>query len=266
MRVKRKTITGLVLTAALAVSGAASASRAQQKKTTERPAAAAGDGRGPQQPSTSPAKSDGVAPAAAVVPEAEEARYRYEFTNEKFVVTRIRITHDAAGRGQLTFERKSSDEAIEEPLEISAEALRRIRGHWEALRFLDSEASYQADKQFPHLGTVRLSMARGGRNRTAEFNYSSDPDAAALASEYRRVADQAMFVFDINFARENQPLETPKLLEYLGRLVERGGVSDPQQLAPLLKDLSTDERVPLITRNTAGKILKKLEKAAKPNK
>lgn len=262
MRVKRRTLTGLMLTAALAVSGAASASRAQ-KKTAERPAQATGDGHGPQQP-PAPSMKPGGGDAAVVKAEAEEeARYRYEFENEKFVVSRIRIVHDAAGRGMLTFERKSSEEAIEEPLELSAEALRRIRGHWEALRFLDSEASYQADKQFPHLGTVRLSMARGARNRTAEFNYSRDPDASALASEYRRAADQAMFVFDINVARENQPLETPKLLEYLGRLVERGGVSDPQQLAPLLKDLSTDERVPLITRNTAGKILKKLEGAKK---
>ncbi|HEX7174003.1 MAG TPA: hypothetical protein VF240_01790 [Pyrinomonadaceae bacterium] len=257
-------MTGLMLTAALVVSGAASASRAQ-KKTTERPSATAGDGRSAQQPSASPAKTAGDTVAAGAA-EVEEARYRYEFENEKFVVSRIRIVHDAAGRGMLTFERKSSEEAIEEPLELSAVALRRIRGHWEALRFLDSEASYQADKQFPHLGTVRLSMARGARNRTTEFNYSRDPDASALASEYRRAADQAMFVFDINVARDNQPLETPKLLEYLGRLVERGGVSDPQQLAPLLKDLSTDERVPLITRNTAGKILKKLEKAAKPHK
>lgn len=260
MRIKRRIINGLVLSAALAVSGAAYASRAQEK-TNARPAAT-GDSRNPQQqpsPSMKPAGGD----AAALKADEEEARYRYEFENEKFVVTRIRIVHDAAGRGTLTFERKSSEEAIEEPLELSAEALRRIRGHWEALRFLDSEASYQADKQFPHLGTVRLSMARGRQGRTAEFNYSRDPDAAALASEYRRAADQAMFVFDINVARENQPLETPKLLEYLGRLVERGGVSDPQQLAPLLKDLSTDERVPLITRNTAGKILKKLEGAKK---
>jgi len=257
-------MTGLMLTAALAVSGAASASRAQEK-TNARPSATTttGDDRNPQQqqaPSMKPGGGDAAAVKAAA---EEEARYRYEFENEKFVVSRIRIVHDAAGRGTLTFERKSSEEAIEEPLELSAEALRRIRGHWEALRFLDSEASYQADKQFPHLGTVRLSMARGARGRTAEFNYSRDPDASALASEYRRAADQAMFVFDINVARENQPLETPKLLEYLGRLVERGGVSDPQQLAPLLKDLSTDERVPLITRNTAGKILKKLEGAKK---
>ena len=249
-----------MLTAALAVSGAASASRAQQKKTTERPAPAAGEAVRQQQPAPS-MKTGGD--AAVVKADAEEARYRYEFTNEKFFVSRIRIVHDAAGRGALTFERKTSEEAIEEPLELSAAALRRIRGHWEALRFLDSETSYQADKQFPHLGTVRLSMARGGRDRTVEFNYSRDPDAAALASEYRRAADQAMFVFDINVARENQPLETPKLLEHLGRLVERGGVSDPQQLAPLLKDLSTDERVPLITRNTAVKILKKLEGAKK---
>ena len=111
MRVKSGVITGLLLTAALAVSGAASASRAQEK-TNARPPATTGDGRSQQQPSSSPpAKTAGstVAPDAA---EAEEARYRYEFTNEKFVVSRIRIVHDAAGRGTVTFERKSSEEAI----------------------------------------------------------------------------------------------------------------------------------------------------------
>jgi hypothetical protein len=251
---------GLALAAALAVSSAAVSARAQ-KKTTERPAADAGQKSSPA--TNKPVGDD--APAAKAEPE-DEARYRYEFTNEKFTVHHIKIVHDAAGRGSITFERKLSEESIDEPLELSADALRRIRGHWEALRFLDSEAVYQADKDFSHLGTVRLSMARAGRERTAEFNYSRVPDATALANEYRRAADQAMFVFDINVARDNQPLETPKLLEYLGRLVERGGVSDPQQLAPLLKDLSTDERVPLITRNTAGKILKKLEAAKKKEK
>lgn len=256
MRVK-KSISGLALAAALAVSSAAVFARAQ-KKTTERPAA---DPAQKSSPATSKT-GGGDAPEAKAEADAD-ARYRYEFTNEKFTVHHIKIVHDSAGRGSISFERKSSEESIDEPLELSPAALGRIRGHWEALRFLDSEAVYQADKDFSHLGTVRLSMARAGRERTAEFNYSRVPDASALASEYRRAADQAMFVFDINVARDNQPLETPRLLEHFGRLVERGGVSDPRQLIPLLKDLSTDERVPLITRNTAAKILKKVEAAKK---
>ena len=251
MRVRKSELKLLALAAALAISSAAVSARAQQKKTTERPAEAE------TQVKTAPA--GGVEQKTV----ADAARYRYEFAQENFFIRSIRILHDEAGRGSITFERKTSDEPISEPLELSAAALERINSHWEALRFLDTQADYQAEKQYPHMGTVRLSMARGARQRTAEFNYSRDPDASALASEYRRAADQAIIVFDINVARENQPLETPKLLDYLGRLIERGGASDPQQLVPLLTDLSTDERIPLIARNTAGRILKKLEKKKK---
>ena len=71
-------------------------------------------------------------------------------------------------------------------------------------------------------------------------------------NEYRRAADQAILIFDITIARENQPLNAPKLMEVMESLVKRDGLSDPQQLLPLLQDLSTDEHVPLIARNHAA--------------
>lgn len=254
MRVRSLPLIASALAAALCVSGAAVSARAQ-KKATERPATPTAEAQADK------AARGGAAAVKAVA--ADAARYRYEFTNEAFHVRSIRILHDAAGRGSITFERKGSDEAITEPLELSEAAWGRINSHWEALRFLDSQTDYQADKQFAHMGTVRLSMAAGARQRTAEFNYSRDPAARGLADEYRRAADQAIAVFDINLARENQPLETPKLLDYLGRLIDRGAASDARQLLPLLTDLSTDERLPLIARNIATRILKKLDKNKK---
>jgi hypothetical protein len=78
--------------------------------------------------------------------------------------------------------------------------------------------------------------------------------------EYRRAADQAILVFDISIARQNQPLEAPKLMDQLDTMLKRNALSDPHQLVPLLRDLSTDERIPLMARNQAGRILKKIEK------
>ena len=40
--------------------------------------------------------------------------------------------------------------------------------------------------------------------------------------------------------------------------IKRNGLSDPEQLLPLLKDLSTDEHVPLIARNHALRLIKKI--------
>ena len=103
-------------------------------------------------------------------------------------------------------------------------------------------------------------MERGDRKRVAEFDWTNNSSAADLVAEYRRAADQAVFVFDISITRENQPLNAPKLMEALESLLRRNGLSDPQQLLPLLKDITTDEHLPLIARNHAQRLIKKIQK------
>jgi hypothetical protein len=187
-------------------------------------------------------------------------RYSYEFTQPEFVVSHIVIEHDGNGRGQLTFVRKGSEDPIIEPIELSPAVLTRTKARWEALKFLDSKTSYQSERQYPHLGTMRLGMKQGDRERVAEFNWTDDKEVFALANEYRKAADQAIFVFDMSVARENQPLDAPHLMDYLDILYARSDLSDPEQLIPLLRDLSTDERIPLIARNHAARLLKKFAK------
>ena len=186
--------------------------------------------------------------------------FGYEFSQPNFFLRHIVIEHDDSGHGKITFERLNEDVPIIEDLQISPAALKRITGLWQALRFLESETNYQSDKQFAHLGTMKLSMVDGERKRTAEFNWSDVKEAAELALEYRRVADQANFVFDVSVARANQPLNTPKLMDAFESLLRRNALSDPQQMVPLLKDISSDERLPLIARNHALRLLAKIEK------
>jgi hypothetical protein len=200
------------------------------------------------------------APAVAGNTTTEAVKYSYEFSQPKFYVKHIVIEHDANGRGTVTFERLNEDTPVVEPLELSADALARINASWQALRFLDSDTDYQANKQFPHLGTMRIGMQRGDRKRVAEFNWTNNSDAEALVNEYRKAADQAIWVFDIAVARENQPLNAPKLMESMESMLKRNGVSDPRQLLKLLEDLSTDEHVPLIARNHALRLIKQIQK------
>src|SRR5207244_2383025 len=213
-----------------------------------------------------PSKRNGRPQALPSLPRREEdkktpdtTRYSYEFSQPQFITSHIVIEHDALGRGKISFERKGEATSIVEPIELSAGALGRIFGLWTDLRFLDSTEDYQASKNFAHLGTYRLTMNDGKRKRTAEFNWSNNASAWNLTQEYRRVADQAIFIFDVTVARENQPLNTPGLLNQLESLYTRNGLSDPKQLVPLLKDLRTDEHIPLIARNHADRLLKKIE-------
>lgn len=186
--------------------------------------------------------------------------YSYEFTQPDFFVRRILIEHDADGRGKINFEKKNEETPVIEAIAISPEALSRIEALWESLRFLDSTEDYQSNRQFAHLGTMRFQMERDSRKRAAEFNWTNNKDASSLANEYRRLADQAILVFDIAVARESQPLNAPKLMEQFEGMLKRNELSDAKQLIPLLKELSTDEHVPLIARNHALRLIKKIEK------
>ncbi len=189
----------------------------------------------------------------------DPAQYIYEFTHPEFFISHIVLQHDDAGRGKITFSRKNEDPVIE-PLELSSAANNRIQALWHALRFLDSTESYQSDRNYPHLGTMRLKMENGTRRRTAEFNWTNHSQASLLVAEYRRAVDQAILVFDLAVARESQPLNAPKLMEQFERLLSRNGLSDPKQLVPLLKEISVDEHLPLIARNHAARLLKKIDK------
>lgn len=190
----------------------------------------------------------------------EAVKYSYEFSQPKFIVSRIVLEHDANGRGTVTFERLNENVPVVEPLELSPPALERIRNSWQSLQFLESETNYQSDKQFPHLGTMRIGMQRGELKRVAEFNWTNNSHVSTLVSEYRKAADQVILVFDISVARENQPLGVPKLMEAMESLLKRDGLSDPNQLLKLLEDLTTDEHVPLMARNHATRLIKKIRK------
>lgn len=227
---------------------------AAQKKVSVRPAE-----RQAQAPSATPTATP--TPGAASADAQASTRYFYEFRQPDFVVSHVQIEHDAAGRGSVTFERKGDAEAITEPLQLSPAALQRITSLWAALNFLEGQTNFDsANTKLANIGTTRLRVNRDGRERAAEFMYSVNRDAFQLADEYRRAADQAVLVFELGVARENSPLDTPKLLERLDIMLTRKGLSDAEQLLPLLRDLSTDERLPLIARNQVARILKKLGK------
>lgn len=234
-----------VLSAALVILSAAILASAQENTATKQ--------------NSRPDRSATPSPATPTVTGAP-VKYTYEFTQPKFFVKHIVVEHDGAGHGKITFERLNEDVPVEESLEVSATALARISGYWSALKFLDSETNYQASQDFSHLGTMRIGMEQGGRKRVAEFNWTHDGNAEKLINEYRRLADQAILVFDISLARENQPLNAPKLMELMESLLKRNGLSDPKQLLPLLKDVSTDEHVPLIARNHALRLIKQIQK------
>ncbi|HXF42246.1 MAG TPA: hypothetical protein VNK26_00770 [Pyrinomonadaceae bacterium] len=189
-----------------------------------------------------------------------EPRIIYNFVIKGRPVDQIKIENDFSGRAILTFHRREGNEEITQEITLSTEILDKIGSALKALDFLNSNENYQYEKDYSHLGTTTITMIEKGKSRTAAFNWTQNAFAKQLADEYRRIALREIWVFDFNTARENQPLETPHLMETFDSMLAMNDIADPRQMIPFFKDCISDERIPLIARNRAASILKKIEK------
>ena len=202
-------------------------------------------------------QKQGASKATALI----DPTYFYEFSQPEFDIKKIAIEHDDSGRGTITFTKRMFGDTVTDPITVSSAALERINLAYSALNFIDSRESYQYEKDYSHLGVMTFKLKKGGRERTAVFNFTVNKDAKVLADEYRKLANQFIWMFDISVARENQPLESPRLLDSLDGLLRRNELSDPSQMIPLLRGMKDDERIPLIARNHATKLAERIEKA-----
>ena len=189
--------------------------------------------------------------------------YFYEFSQPAFTVSKILIEHDESGKGKISFQKSVSDEVITDPIQVSPAAMERIKAALTALDFMNSTESYQYEKDYSHLGNLTIKVARDGKTRETKFNWTTNPDAKTLMDEYRKISSQYIWMFDMNLSRENQPLESPKLMDILDSYIRRSEVSDAEQLIPFLKEIGNDERIPLIARNHATRLIKQIEKEKK---
>ncbi len=189
--------------------------------------------------------------------------HHYEFTQPEFTISKILIEHDESGKGKLSFMKKGYDELVSDPIQVSSKTLERINAALNALNFLASNESYQYEKDFSHLGTVIFRLTRDDKTRNTTFNWTQNKDAKLLMDEYRKISNQFIWMFDIAVSRENQPLESPKLMDSLESMIRRNEISDPNQMVLFLQTLVNDERMPLIARNHAARLITRVEKEKK---
>jgi hypothetical protein len=219
-----------------------------------------------ERPGDTPAQTDPkkiTRPTDTKTPVKPSYPFYYEFSQPAFDIDHVVIEHDDTGKGTITFSKRDYSESYTDPIQLSVVTMQKLKGWWDALNFLDSKENYQSERQYAHLGTIKLRLKRDKRERTAEFNWTENKDVKAVADEYRNLGQQFIWVFDVTISRENQPLEAPKLMDAMEGMLRRNEISDPQQMAPFLKELSEDERIPLMARNHAAKLLQQVEKPKK---
>ena len=118
---------------------------------------------------------------------ASDPTYFYQFTQPDFDISKIVIEHDESGKGTITFTKKMFGDNVTDPLQVSSAALERINAAYTALNFLDSNESYQYERDYSHLGVMTFRLKRDAKQRSTTFNYTTHKDAKVLVDEYRKL-------------------------------------------------------------------------------
>ncbi len=190
--------------------------------------------------------------------------YFYTFDRPGFTYSNIRIEHDDSGKGRISMKRDGYDEVFTDPIQLSPATMEDLRKAFDELNFVDSTEDYQyPGRDYSHLGNVTITRRVGEKERTAKFNWTENKGAKSLMDQYRGLVSEYTWRLEMGSARDNQPLLAPGLMETFDGYVQRGEINDPPHLVPFLTQLSQDERIPLIARNRATRIIERIQKAAK---
>ena len=188
------------------------------------------------------------------------ASFGYRFENTRFHIPLIEIDLASDGTGELRFKRGESDEIIDLKLRLLPATMERIRTLYSATGFLTSKDEYQSKKDFSNLGWITLSAREGGLMREARLNYSENHQIRELYEIFRAIATQQMHLFDLDIAEQYQPLDLPTQLRVLERDLELERIAEPEQMLAALRNINSNDSLPLIARNHAKRIADSIEK------
>jgi len=187
------------------------------------------------------------------------AHYRYLFENPRFTTPVQELDFDGAGQGKFRFKRKDSEEIVNK-LSVSSEVLSQIQLLLDDLNFLASNEDYQHRKDFSHLGNMTITYSRGAKERTVRFNYTDNQSMTRLSEIFRGIITQETRIFELEAVLANDPISTPAQLRFLESELKSKHIADPHRFDPILKNIKSDESVPLIARNHADRLLKMIGK------
>lgn len=188
------------------------------------------------------------------------ASFSYQFDGPRFYVPLMEIDLAPDGTGELRFRRGESDEILKIELKLLPATIERIRELYGETNFLNSNEEYQNKKDFSHLGWTTLSAKEGERERKARFNYTTNLQIDELARIFRGIATQEMFLFDITTMAQYQPLDLPRQLEALESSLRLEQIAEPERILAAMRELNSNDALPLIARNKASRIISDLEK------
>ncbi|MCS6884592.1 MAG: hypothetical protein RMM17_08335 [Acidobacteriota bacterium] len=179
--------------------------------------------------------------------------YIYRFENPRFEVSCIEVRIKSSGEGAVSY--LSKGEETVERIVVPQTTLQRLKAIVSEMDFLDNAVEYDVGKHLEHMGVTIIRIESLGRSREVRFHYTSDKAMTRLVELFRSIETQCRRMKELSFARQYAQLDLPRCLKLLENDLRARKIAEPQQLVPLLEEISLDDSIPLIARNAATKLV-----------
>lgn len=187
----------------------------------------------------------------------------YVFENPSFMLSPVELRIDESGNADLRFTRKDVAQPVHRPVRLELDVYRSICSLVETARILESSDEYQSKRHFANLGTYTVTAERNGTSRTVRFDNSENETIMDLVKLLRGITTREVHAFDLETAALYAPLAIPGLLDRVEADLKFDRIVAPAGLVPVLRRISDDPSLPLIARNRAEKLERKLKSGGK---
>jgi hypothetical protein len=186
--------------------------------------------------------------------------YTYTFENEKFDPKFVEIKLTADGKAAMRYQKRDEPDIEQVDFMVTTQTTNRLKTLFDSVNFLNSQESYQSNRDLANLGKITLQLVQGERNRSTSFNFTNNQSVTQIVALFRGLETQQRRVTELTNARQFAPLDLPRLLKALEEDIKRGRIAEPKQMLTLIDEVAKDDTLPLIARNLAQKISKTLAK------
>lgn len=197
------------------------------------------------------------APAAAQAVEASAARLTFVkvFKNSQPEYTRVTVQED----GQASYQGGSAEEPDEpEPFQLSASVTARVFELSAALNHF-RRVELEFPRQVAHMGRKTFIYEEAGERTQVSYNYTRNAAAQELQALFEGIARGRYLKLKLEFHLQFDRLGMLQALREFERDFNAGGLVDTEQIAPLLKRISSDRRLMRLAQTRARDLLRRIQ-------
>lgn len=166
------------------------------------------------------------------------------------------ITVDLNGSGAYDG-RKLSSPPSPRPLQLSAATTQRVFALARALNDFKS-IDLESHKNVANLGRKTFTYEEDGQKNRTEFNYSLRREAQELTDLFEKIGSVEEHIKTLEYASKYDPLSLPQELLQIQIDLNNKALTDPELMAPVLRQIARNSRFLHLAQARAQDILQRI--------